>query len=146
MAKASVRLDDKAAKTLSGPAQGGFDVVHWDDKLPGFGLRVLASGRRNWVVRYRVGRKQRLVGLGTTDELRAAKAREEAGRILSQRNLGHDERVAIEKRKEEAAKPAATTVSDLIEAYLVHTKQAERHERVRLDATGLPSLTIAVRS
>lgn len=126
MARASVRLDDKTAKSLSGPAPGGFDVVHWDDKLSGFGLRVLASGRRNWVVRYRVGRKQRVVGLGTTDELRAAKAREEAARILSQRNLGHDERVSIERRKVEAAKPAALTVSDLIEAYLAQVERSQR--------------------
>jgi len=39
-------LDQVSARTLPGPADGKVDLIHWDDRLPGFGLRVRSSGKR----------------------------------------------------------------------------------------------------
>ena len=32
---------------------GKFDLIHFDDDLPGFGIRLRAAGKRVWIVQYR---------------------------------------------------------------------------------------------
>jgi hypothetical protein len=53
MAKLSKRIVDVAEARDK-------DYVIWDDELPGFGLRVFASGKRSYLIQYRsVGRSRR---------------------------------------------------------------------------------------
>ena len=63
----------------------------WDTELPGFGLRVLASGRRSYIVRYRTaGGTDRLVTIGTTAEFQPDEARERARDIKRSVREGRD--------------------------------------------------------
>ncbi len=41
----------------------------WDDSLPGFGVRVLPSGRKGYIVQYRAGRRSRRMSLGPSTVL-----------------------------------------------------------------------------
>ena len=43
-------------------------VETWDNQLPGFGLRVAASGHQSWVAMYRVGGKLQRFTIGTIDQ------------------------------------------------------------------------------
>ena len=51
------------------------DYFIWDDYLAGFGLRVLPSGRKGFIVRYRVGRRSRRISLGSTTVVTCEQAR-----------------------------------------------------------------------
>jgi hypothetical protein len=62
-------------------------VYAWDDQLAGFGVKVLPSGRRKYVCKYRVGggrgARDRWYLIGTHGQLTCDQAREMAMQILS---------------------------------------------------------------
>lgn len=65
--------------------------THWDDVLPGFGLRVQESGRRSFVVRFRTATgTDRLMTLGTVEELHPEVAREMARQARADVRQGKD--------------------------------------------------------
>jgi hypothetical protein len=54
----------------------------WDEDLPGFGLRVLPSGRKRYIIQYRAGRRSRRISLGPSTVLTCEKARDRAITII----------------------------------------------------------------
>jgi integrase len=66
------------------------DYFLWDDGLPGFGLRVLPSGRRQFVVQYRAGRRPRRISLGPSTALTCDQARTRAITIIAAVRNGED--------------------------------------------------------
>jgi integrase len=91
---------------------GGRDAFLWDD-TPGFGVRVLPSGKRSFVLQYRnrEGRSRR-VTLGRFGVLTVAQARERARRLLVKVADGED---PAEERRQEASSPV---FSELAARYL----------------------------
>ncbi len=127
------KLDRNTVNKLPLPDGGKFDVVHWDDDLPGLGLRVLKSGSRSWVVRYRVGRRQRVITLGKIALLSPGQARTNAGEILARAKLGEDVSTEIRSKKEKIG----ATLEDLIDIFISryvekNQKPATRKETKRL--------------
>ncbi len=50
----------------------------WDEGIPGFGLRVMPSGRKSFVVQFRAGRRARRMSLGPCTVLTCDQARTRA--------------------------------------------------------------------
>lgn len=72
-----MRLTDILIKNLKVPAAG--QKTHFDDGLPGFGVRVSQGGARSFVVMF--GPERRLKTIGRYPELSLAEARKEAKRV-----------------------------------------------------------------
>ena len=62
----------------------------WDSEIPGFGLRVLPSGRKGYVVQYRAGRRSRRISLGPGTVLTCEQARTRAITVVAAARNGED--------------------------------------------------------
>ena len=99
----------------------------WDGDLPGFGVRVLPSGRRSYLVQYRTGRRSRRITLGPHGVLTADQARGMAIEVLAQVRSGSDPAADRKTRRE------ALTVQELAarfdaEHIAVHLKESTAKE------------------
>lgn len=90
-----MRLTDLQIRKLKAPVKG--QRTHFDDALPGFGLRVSQGGRKSFVVMF--GKRRQLVTLGRYPDLSLAEARREAKRVQADTDL--------------PSKPAAPTVGTM---------------------------------
>lgn len=66
------------------------DYFIWDNELPGFGLRMLPSGRKVYSVQYRSGRRSRRISLGPSTVLTCEQARTRAIGIIAAARNGDD--------------------------------------------------------
>ena len=69
-----MRLTSATIRTAK-PPRGRADHVYFDDDLPGFGLRVRASGAKAFLVQYAIAGRTRRMTLGTPAVLDVSKAR-----------------------------------------------------------------------
>ena len=98
--------------------RGGWDV-HWDDQIPGFGVRIYPTGKKAFVLSYRARGRKRLMVLGrygadlTLEEART-RARKERVKV----------RDGVDPLEEKRAASQGRSLGELIEAYV------ERHAKV----------------
>jgi hypothetical protein len=99
-----MKLTDATAATLQLPA-GKTDALFWDETVPGFGIRIRASGVRAWVFQYKAGgyATGRLT-IGRVGAVKAARTREIAGEYHAQVRLGRnpsaEKRAAVERSRD----------------------------------------------
>ena len=98
------------------------DKIFFDTDVPGFGLRVRASGARTWIFQYKVGGRTRRLVLGNASAVKPARAREIAGELHARVRLGGDP--AAEKR--ESVRRSQDTFGNLIERFLEQYKKRPR--------------------
>jgi integrase len=91
---------------------GADRTVYWDEKLPGFGLMVTASGHKSYVVQYRAGRISRRMTIDGVLSLEVA--RKEAKGYLGKVARGGDP--LGERRQKEAAQ--RDSLKSVAEEYL----------------------------
>ena len=105
---------------------GVTDKIVFDDTLPGFGIRVRASGARTWIYQYKIGGRTRRLVLGHATAIKLARAREIAGELHAKVRLGGDP--ASEKR--EKVQRALDTFGVLVERFLdqYHRRPRTKYE------------------
>ena len=86
------------------------DYIVWDRDLAGFGVRVLASGRKVYVVQARGRAGSKRVSLGRHGQLSATQARQRAARIIRRIRQGQD--------PSSKSPPQVFTVAELAARYL----------------------------
>ena len=66
------------------------DVVHWDDALLGFGVRVRPTGRKSYIVKCRCRGRQIKMTIGTHGPITVEQARTKARGIIAEAKAGQD--------------------------------------------------------
>src|SRR5438132_13025557 len=84
-----MKLTTTAIRSLALPP-GVRERTFFDADLPGFGIRLRASGAQRYVVQYKIGGKHRRLVLGSPAEIDLGKARERARDALAAVRLGRD--------------------------------------------------------
>jgi integrase len=87
------------------------DYIICDDELPGFGVRVLPSGKRCFIIQYRIGARYRRMSLGSYGVLTPEQARRQAMKMLSA--VKHGEDPAADRK----AARSALTVAELAQRF-----------------------------
>ena len=103
-------------RAIDGLAPAAKLFIAFNSDLAGFGVRVMPTGVKSWVVEYRPhaggrGVAKRRLTLGKTSQLTAEQARKAAGDILARVRLGED------PAGERAEKRNAVTVAEMIDLF-----------------------------
>ncbi len=126
----------RSLEAVKPPKSGRIET--WDEDVRGLGLRVSASGRKTWVLMYRVRGDKRLrrATLGTYPTLTLADARDEARTDLRAAAKGRDP--ASERKAERQAETFGEMAEDYIERYAKKRKRSWFKDRQALDRDLLP--------
>jgi integrase len=116
-----VKLTAKATDGLQ-LAPGETERTWFDDTLPGFGLRLRATGRHVWVYQFKIGGRQRKVTIGPYPAVTVAKARDIAADLAARVRLGHD----VQAERLARVTKATHTFGFLVERYLAFQGTALR--------------------
>lgn len=102
---------------------GSKDLFIWDNELAGYGLKVTPSGRKVFVLQYRIGRRSRRITLGAFGPLTAEQARSEAQSALRQIARGDDPMADRDVKRAEKA------TGELLDQFLLEHADAKLKSR-----------------
>jgi len=78
-----VKLTKSAIDRLVYRNTGNSQDIRWDDALPGFGVRVYPTGKKSFVLSYRVNGRKHLMVVGRYGITTLNEARKKAKQILA---------------------------------------------------------------
>lgn len=118
-----LHITDRVVKTEPAPAKG--HVIHYDDQIKGFGLRITHKDTRAFVLNYSVNGHERRYTIGKYPDWTVAAARDRAKELKRDIDRGIDPQAQKNDERE------APTVKDLYEEYKIHhlPTLAERNQK-----------------
>ncbi len=130
---ARIRITKRTVDRLNGD---GTDRFYWDHALPGFGLRIRASGRKYYVAQFRAKGRLRRMTLGPHGAMSPDVARQRARELISEAKAGRD------PTPRRDADRTVVTVADLCDRFLeeyvaTHCKSGTAYEYRRLIDLGI---------
>lgn len=108
-----MKVTKSTVADLESPSKGY--ALHWDDELPGFGVRVTAAGVRSYIVESRVNGKTRRATIGKHGVFTADQARKLAKIKLGDMAKGIDP--SAERKRLQAE---SVTLAEAVETYLAN--------------------------
>ena len=118
-------------RTVDRLEAGGRDTFYWDADLPGFGLRIRASGRKYYVAQFRANGRLRRMTLGRHGTVATETARRRAMALISEAKGGSDP--AAERDGSRKAAAMKDLGKRFLEEYVpVHCKPSTAYEYRRL--------------
>jgi integrase len=133
-----MKLTKQRIDALRYAGKAGQKHISWDDSLPGFGCRVYPSGKKSFVLSYRIAGRKSLLTLGQYGAITVDEARKLAKKHIAQIIAGND---PLEGRRQSRL---GETVRDLAQAYIEQhakiRKRTWREDKRRIDLYVLPSL------
>jgi integrase len=115
----SMKFTEATVRAFVAPADKA-DHYEWDDSIPGFGFRCQSGGRKSYLIKYRVGDRQRKLTLGATNKVTLDAARTNAKASFAKVAMGIDPA----NERAGAVADAAKTFDPIIDDYLA-TLQAK---------------------
>jgi integrase len=105
----------------------GKDYIVFDEQLPGFGLRVMPSGKKSYLIQYRRDRRTRRLTFGRHGSMTPSKARTKAIELLSFVAAGEDP--AEEQKRARQMPTLAALCQRFLEEYVAqHCKASTARE------------------
>tara|TARA_R110002049_G_scaffold4764_1_gene33766 strand:+ start:881 stop:2068 length:1188 start_codon:yes stop_codon:yes gene_type:complete len=90
----------------------------WDSEVAGFGVRVFPSGRKTYLVQYRVGRRTKRITIAQHGVLTSDEARKQARKLLGEIAQGGDP--SGDKKERSTAPTVASLIDRFITDYAAH--------------------------
>jgi len=132
-----MKLTKKAIDRMRYKGNGQSRDVRWDEKLPGFGVRVFPSGKKSFVLSYRTKGRKRLMKIGVYGVYTLEQARDEARSLLGDVSKGKDP--LLEKQKERKGQKMGSLCTAYIERYAKQEKKTWKTDESRINKYILPA-------
>ena len=133
-----MKLSKRTIDNLVHIGNGTNRQIIWDDQLPGFGCRVYPSGKKSFVLSYRIQGRKKLLTLGLYGKLTVDQARKQVLKHTASILGGHD---SLAKRQQtRLGETAAELCSAYLEQHAKRRKKTWREDERRINQHVLPTV------